>query len=93
MRTTKDSVLVVMHDATIDRTTNGTGRVNELDYSALQQFKMVYAAIQAGVHVWPDIQSPDEAGNWDKAIALGVEGLQTDHPAELIAYLKKKKLR
>ncbi|QCR34145.1 glycerophosphodiester phosphodiesterase family protein [Lysinibacillus sp. SGAir0095] len=30
LRMTKDNVLIAMHDETIDRTTNGTGRVSEL---------------------------------------------------------------
>lgn len=30
LRMTKDNVLIIMHDETIDRTTNGTGRVSDL---------------------------------------------------------------
>ena len=37
-RLTKDSVIVLMHDATIDRTTNGKGRVADYTYDELQQF-------------------------------------------------------
>ncbi len=37
-RLTKDSVIVLMHDATIDRTTNGTGKVSDYTYEELQQF-------------------------------------------------------
>ncbi|MBI3968951.1 MAG: hypothetical protein HY329_25205 [Chloroflexi bacterium] len=37
----RDGVLVLMHDATVDRTTNGTGRVAALDWSDL-------AALDAG---------------------------------------------
>jgi len=39
--------------------------------------------------VWPDIQSSQEQNNWDKAIQMGLKGLQTDHPRALIQYLKK----
>ncbi len=39
-RLTKDSVLVLMHDATIDRTTNGKGRVSDYTYAELQQFSL-----------------------------------------------------
>jgi len=204
LRTTKDSVLVVMHDATVDRMTNGKGKISELTYAEIRQLKipgkntaaqydiptfeevlttcknkthiyldfkdasveqtyrmikkngmqdqvivyintafqykewkrvapamplmvslpgtikneedlrgflektpvalldgnfnsytiaMVAAAKSAGTPVWPDIQSTDEAGNWDRALELGFKGLQTDHPEQLIAYLKKKGLR
>ena len=55
--------------------------------------QMVKAAKAAGKTVWPDIQSPDENHNWDKALELGFKGLQTDHPKALIEYLKKKGLR
>jgi glycerophosphoryl diester phosphodiesterase len=206
LRTTKDSVLVIMHDATVDRMTNGKGKISALTYAEVQQLlvrdktkdstktypvptfeevlktcrnkihiyldfkdasvqqaynmikqygmenqvivyinsplqykewrrvapamplmvslpnsiktaealntfltanpvalldgdysdytpEMVQAAATAGIPAWPDIQSPGEANNWDKALALGFKGLQTDHPAALIAYLKSKGLR
>ena len=38
---TKDSVLVMMHDYTLDRTTNGSGRVRNMDWSALQELFLV----------------------------------------------------
>lgn len=37
-RLTKDSVLVLMHDDTINRTTNGKGKVSDLTYAELQKF-------------------------------------------------------
>jgi glycerophosphoryl diester phosphodiesterase len=205
LRTTKDSVLVIMHDATVDRMTNGSGKVSELSYSQIRALKirdkndsaisypvpsfeevlktcrnkihiyldfknasvmqsyemirkygmekqivvyinsaeqyrqwrslvpsmpvmlslpenirseeelknflgkyplelldgdysdytpgMLKTAAGAGITVWPDIQSPDESKNWDKALITGFQGLQTDHPEALIEYLKKKGLR
>lgn len=38
---TKDGQLVLMHDNSIDRTTNGTGLVKELTYNALKNFNLV----------------------------------------------------
>lgn len=38
---TKDSVMVLMHDMTIDRTTNGSGYVADYTYEELQQFNLV----------------------------------------------------
>ena len=35
---TKDGVLVVMHDATIDRTTNGTGKITQMTYAELSKY-------------------------------------------------------
>ncbi|MEG0806809.1 MAG: glycerophosphodiester phosphodiesterase family protein [Alistipes sp.] len=36
-RMTRDSVIVLMHDATLDRTTTGTGKVADYTYAELQQ--------------------------------------------------------
>lgn len=36
-RLTKDSVVVLMHDATLDRTTTGTGKISDHTWSQLQQ--------------------------------------------------------
>lgn len=38
---TRDSVMVLMHDLTIDRTTTGKGRVADYTYAELQQFCLV----------------------------------------------------
>jgi len=39
-RYTKDSMVVLMHDATIDRTTSGQGKVADYTYEELQQFRL-----------------------------------------------------
>ncbi|WP_027407727.1 glycerophosphodiester phosphodiesterase [Anoxybacteroides tepidamans] len=39
---TKDGALVVIHDETIDRTTDGTGWVKDFTYRELQRFNAVY---------------------------------------------------
>lgn len=40
IRMSKDSVLVLMHDETIDRTTNGTGKVSDMTYEELSQYNL-----------------------------------------------------
>src|SRR3954466_10607294 len=37
VRRTKDGVLVCLHDATVDRTTDGRGNLNELTYEKLNK--------------------------------------------------------
>ena len=37
---TKDSVLVLSHDRTLDRCTNGKGRISEITYDSLQSFTL-----------------------------------------------------
>ncbi|HTI61333.1 glycerophosphodiester phosphodiesterase family protein [Mucilaginibacter sp.] len=54
---------------------------------------MVASAKAMGLTVWPDIQSQNEAQNWDEALTKGFTGLQTDHPADLVKFLKSKGLR
>lgn len=41
VRMTSDGVLVLMHDASIDRTTNGSGSVSSLTYEELQQYRLL----------------------------------------------------
>ena len=40
VKMTKDSVLILMHDKTIDRMTNGKGLVSDITYDSLMTFKM-----------------------------------------------------
>lgn len=40
-RLTKDSVIVLMHDVTLDRTTTGTGKLSDYTWEELQQFNLV----------------------------------------------------
>ena len=49
---------------------------------------MLTRARSLGIRVWPDIQSPTEEKNWQKALELGFDGLQTDHPELLAGWLK-----
>lgn len=42
VRATKDSVLVIMHDATILKTTGQPGKVNDYTYAELQKFPLLF---------------------------------------------------
>lgn len=49
----------------------------------------VRRAKELGSPVWPDIQSRTEnPAYWQKVLAIGFDGVQTDHPKELIEWLK-----
>lgn len=39
-RTTKDGIVVIMHDKTIDRTTNGAGNIEDLTLAELKTFRL-----------------------------------------------------
>ncbi|MDU0356216.1 glycerophosphodiester phosphodiesterase family protein [Paraglaciecola aquimarina] len=41
VRATKDGRFVILHDATVDRTTNGTGKIAELTYQQVQQLRLI----------------------------------------------------
>ncbi|HTN07435.1 glycerophosphodiester phosphodiesterase family protein [Agriterribacter sp.] len=56
--------------------------------------EMVATANDNGVAVWLDVQSDHEgADDWNQALQRGIQGIQTDHPEALIAYLNKSGLR
>lgn len=40
VRTSRDGVLLLMHDETLDRTTNGSGRVNDLDWREIAALRL-----------------------------------------------------
>lgn len=49
---------------------------------------------QKRIQVWKDVESDHEgAAVWQKMLNDGVDGMQTDHPEELIGYLEQKGLR
>lgn len=56
--------------------------------------EMVTTANEAGVSVWLDVESDIEnEADWNTVLQKGIQGMQTDHPRELIAYLNKNGLR
>jgi glycerophosphoryl diester phosphodiesterase len=56
IHSTSDNVLVTIHDATVDRTTDGTGRVHDFTFAELQQLDAGYD--------WPTLE--EEADNTDR---------------------------
>lgn len=56
IHSTRDGVLVTIHDDTVDRTTNGTGRVHDFTFAELQELDAGYE--------WPTVE--EEAGRTDR---------------------------
>ena len=55
---------------------------------------LVNLAHKRKIAVWLDVQSDDEGPTkWEQALKLGVDGLQTNHPENLIKYLKDQGIR
>jgi glycerophosphoryl diester phosphodiesterase len=86
VRNTADGALVIMHDPTIDRTTNGSGRVADHSLASIRELKIrgVDKAITA--HRVPTF---DEA----LAVCQGKINVYVDHksgkPADIVASLEK----
>ena len=87
VRTTSDGRIVLMHDRTVDRTTNGTGRVHEMTFDQIR-------ALDAGAKFGPQfagtvVPTLEEALN----LAHGKIGVYVDckdvTPADLVAILEK----
>lgn len=68
------------------------GAIEVLDN--VREKEMVETANEYKVAVWLDVES-DKDGDaiWKQAMELGIQGIQTDHPGALVAYLKKNKIR
>ncbi|MFB9865400.1 glycerophosphodiester phosphodiesterase family protein [Rufibacter immobilis] len=62
-RLTKDSVIVLMHDATLDRTTTGTGKVSDYTYAELKELKL--KDVEGNVTEF-GIPTLDEVIKWSK---------------------------
>lgn len=62
-RVTKDGVIVLMHDATLDRTTTGTGKVCDYTYAELNRF---FLKDKYGEKTNYKIPSLEEALRWAK---------------------------
>ncbi|WP_063828435.1 glycerophosphodiester phosphodiesterase family protein [Runella zeae] len=55
---------------------------------------MLEVAHRNGIAVWLDVQNPSEGPEmWQSALQKGVDGVQTDHPEDLVKYLNENKLR
>ena len=53
VRTTSDGVLVLMHDGTVDRTTDGSGDIGAMSWAAVQQL-----TVPSEFEAWPDQAVP-----------------------------------
>ncbi|KAA6439020.1 glycerophosphodiester phosphodiesterase family protein [Dyadobacter flavalbus] len=85
-RLTKDSVIVLMHDATLERTTTGTGKVSDYTYAELLKFRLKDAEGNVTDYSIPTLS---EVIEW----ARGKTVLNLDHkdvPLEMTAAIIRK---
>ena len=75
---TRDSVVVVLHDLTIDRTTNGRGRAVDLTYSQIQQYDIVDS--EGNVHKIPTLEQVIQAVNGQAKLLIEIRNGHSFYP-------------
>ena len=74
-----------------------TALLDKMQLEGLDNIKdsnMLAATRANGIYVWLDVQGKDEnPAKWKEAMSKGIQGVQTDHPAEMVKYLVENNLR
>jgi glycerophosphoryl diester phosphodiesterase len=98
LRTTKDGHLVVLHDAKVDRTTNGAGRVADITLAEVKElqvfnknkkthkipeFREVLALCKDKINIYLDFKEANVAETWKQIKAAGMEH-------QVVVYLNKE---
>ncbi|WP_035464311.1 glycerophosphodiester phosphodiesterase family protein [Algoriphagus vanfongensis] len=78
---TKDSVLVLMHDDELDRTTTGTGKVEDVTYEYIQG---LFLEDNDGKKTDFKVSTLEEALNWSKGKALLTVDIKRSVPFEMV---------
>jgi glycerophosphoryl diester phosphodiesterase len=84
---TKDSVLVMMHDNTLDRTSTGTGNISNYTYHELQQF---YLKDNQGNITPFKIETLDQVLQWGKGKVIYTLDVKRGVPFKMITEAIKK---
>lgn len=85
-RLTKDSVIVLMHDATLDRTTTGKGKLNSYTWKELQNIRLKDHEGKATTYKIPTLE---EVIKWSKGKTI-INLDKKDVPMQMIVKLIKK---
>ncbi|SKC16966.1 glycerophosphoryl diester phosphodiesterase [Dyadobacter psychrophilus] len=98
LRTTKDGHLVVLHDATVDRTTNGAGKVSAMTLDEVKhlqvfnrnkktnkipEFREMLAVCKGKINIYLDFKAADVSETWKQIREAGME-------KQVIVYLNKE---
>jgi glycerophosphoryl diester phosphodiesterase len=87
-RLTKDSVIILMHDATLERTTNGKGKVSDYTWAELQQLNLKDADGNVTRYRIPTLAEAIDWARGKTILSLDYKGVPYSMTAALIA--KKK---
>ncbi|WP_262244934.1 glycerophosphodiester phosphodiesterase family protein [Parapedobacter soli] len=83
-RLTKDSVVILMHDATLDRTTNGTGNVIDYTWAELQQLNLKNKQGEVTEHKIPTLSEVLEWARGKTVLMLDKKDVPLPMIADLI---------
>lgn len=83
-RLTKDSVVVLMHDATLDRTTNGTGKVADYTWAELKQLRLKDREGNVTEHRIPTLAEVIEWARGKTVLNLDQKDVPVERTADLI---------
>lgn len=87
-RVTKDGIIVLMHDATLDRTTNTTGKVSDYTYKELQTFFLKDKNGQVTRYKIPTLQ---EALRWAKGKSVLIIDKKDAPVSQILKLIKEEK--
>jgi glycerophosphoryl diester phosphodiesterase len=88
IRTTKDGKLVLMHDGTIDRTTNGEGKVKDFTFAELQKFDLDKDSELTETYKIPLAEDAFNIARGKIMIDLDIKGVYTKDLVELVKKTK-----
>lgn len=91
IRTTKDGKLILMHDATIDRTTNGEGRVKDLTFIELLKFDLDKESGDSETHKIPLAEDAFNLAHGKIMIDIDIKGVYAKDLVELVHNTKTEK--
>ena len=87
-RLTRDSVIVLMHDATLDRTTNGTGKLSDYTWEELQQFNLKDVEENVTDFRIPTLESAIEWARGKTFLNLDIKDVPPEMYVDMIKRLK-----
>lgn len=90
-RMTKDGVIVIMHDATLDRTTTGKGKVADYTWEELQQFNLVDSEGNVTSYKIPTLEEAIEWSRGRTVLNLDKKDVPMERIVELIKKMKAEK--
>ncbi|MCF0055127.1 glycerophosphodiester phosphodiesterase family protein [Dyadobacter sp. CY356] len=87
-RLTKDSVIVLLHDPTLDRTTTGKGKLSDYTFAELKQFRLKDAEGNVTDYPIPTLSEVIEWGRGKTILNLDHKDVPLEMTAALIRRLK-----